>query len=104
MSTKQPNEKLIAEAIANSVTFQPDSQPLRLLTTQTVGDQSLATLWEVGEEKADPLRDFPHGEDHVAFAVFTEDGGKLLTLSDESILRIWDVETGDLIRRESPPK
>lgn len=81
------------KAAVISVGFSPDG---KLIATGSEGGS--VRIWEAVAGRPSPLRDFPGHEIGVHSVAFSPDGKFLLTAGPETV-KLWDVATGDLLRK-----
>ncbi len=92
--------KLVQPGIV-SLAFDPKSSPDRLATG---GSDGAVTLWSIDAKGPSELRTIRHGFSSVGYVTFTDDGARLLTVSEDLSARVWDVASGRLLERTNPDR
>jgi WD40 repeat protein len=73
-----------------AVAFSPNEAKLYLAAG---GDNGKVVVWRQAEDKWVPHYAIDAHPDYVRSIVFTPDGGRIVSVGDDSTLRIWDFET-----------
>jgi WD40 repeat protein len=84
-----------------SAVFKPIAQEEIVLTA---GDDGTAKLWELGGLEIRLINVFEHRGSPMAYGAFEDMGNRILTMSEEGILRIWDSSSGKLQVTIGQPK
>lgn len=84
-------------------TFGRPGQEMTAVAVNAAGDflaigetTGVVTLWKVGGLQKARILDSHHGT--VSSLVFSSDGRKLMTGGKDQVIRVWDVQTGALLR------
>ena len=85
--------KLNAGDVAYSVAFSSDGK--QIASAPGDGNSNIVQIWDV--ESGEKIRSFEGRLYHMYFAVFSPDGKRIVSASDDKTVRIWDAATGEEI-------
>lgn len=78
-----------------SVAFSPDGKFALTGSGMNLPDNGIAQLWDIASGRV--IRNFPH-TNFVASVAFSADGASVLTGSNDGKARLWDTQSGKLIK------
>ncbi len=85
-----PGSKILTSA------FHPNVPDLLVTAGEDV------VLWRIGSDQMEQVRAFGNARGIVQFAAFNSDGERLITLTDDQTVRVWETATGHLLSERGP--